>query len=260
MRTFTKTYDHPLLQQRSLAHQAWLTGVNPDVRTPRVVEQRPGEIVYEHLDGRHAGPADLVALAGLLGRQHTAAYFRELVHARLDASFTSGGTITLDGFIDGRRERLRHLLTSESVPEPALTLEAVEGWLQKAAGMPAAFYKDANPRNFLVNGAIVAVIDFDSLTLAPFGYDLAKLVVSTTMTSGPLVQETVQEALDTYNGHPRSRGLPGCTRREFAAWCEFHHALTAPYLGTNGYRFGWHTARPGWTTDVLRQPDEELAP
>ncbi|MGW7584455.1 phosphotransferase [Kitasatospora sp. NPDC054768] len=259
MRTFTKTYDHPLLQQRSLAHQRWFTSVNPDVRTPRVVGQRSGKTVYEHLDGRHAGPADLVLLADLLGHQHTSAYLTVLKGARLDTAFTSGGT-TIDGFVDGRRERLRRLLASGSVPGPALTPEAADGWLQRAADMPAAFYKDANPRNFLVTDTAVAVIDFDSLTLAPFGYDLAKLVVSTTMTSGPLIPEVVRQALDTYNDHPRSRGLPGCSRREFAAWCEFHHALTAPYLGTNGYRFGWHTARPGWTTDVLRHPDEELAP
>ncbi|MFJ9609602.1 FtsX-like permease family protein [Kitasatospora sp. NPDC101176] len=229
MRTFTKTYDHPLLQQRSLAHQRWIAGVNPDVRTPQVVEQRPGEIVYEHLDGCHVGPADLVVVADLLGHQHTSAYLSVLKDARPDTAFTSGGT-TIDGFVDGRRERLRRLLASGSVPGPALTPEAAAGWLQRAADMPAAFYKDANPRNFLVTDTAVAVIDFDSLTLAPFGYDLAKLVVSTTMTSGPLVQHTVQQALDTYNDHPRSRGLPGRSRREFAAWCEFHHALTAQKL------------------------------
>ena len=45
-----------------------------------------------------------------------------------------------------------------------------------AADGPAAFYKDANPRNFLITPAGHPVtIDFDDLTLAPFGYDLAKL-------------------------------------------------------------------------------------
>ncbi|MFF0413491.1 NUDIX domain-containing protein [Kitasatospora sp. NPDC004745] len=173
MRTFTKTYDHPLIQQRSLAHHRWLTGVNPDVRTPQIVEQLPGESVFEHLDGRHAGPADLAVLAGPLGRQHTSVYFHELAHARLDGSFTSRGTTTIDGFVDSRRERLRHVLTS--VPEPALTLEAIEDWLEKAADMPAASYQDANPRNLLVEGATVAVIDFDFLALAPFGYDVAAM-------------------------------------------------------------------------------------
>lgn len=103
--------------------------------------------------------------------------------------------------------------------------------------MPAAFYKDANPRNFLIADARVAVIDFDSISLAPFGYDLAKLVVSTAMTAGPLPEDTIRRAVDAYNCEPQSRGFPGCSWREFAAWCEFHHILTTPYLGTNGYKF-----------------------
>ena len=40
-----------------------------------------------------------------------------------------------------------------------------------------------------------AIVDFDDLTLAPFGYDLAKLVVSTAMTHGPLPAEAITAAL-----------------------------------------------------------------
>ena len=39
-------------------------------------------------------------------------------------------------------------------------------------------------RNVLVTPSGPALVDFDDLTLAPFGYDLAKLVVSTAMTFG----------------------------------------------------------------------------
>ncbi|MFD4537914.1 phosphotransferase [Kitasatospora sp. NPDC058397] len=151
-------------------------------------------------------------------------------------------------------------MATGTVPGSALTREAIDGWLERAATMPAAFYKDANPRNFLTTNTRVAVIDFDSLTLAPFGYDLAKIVVTTAMTTGPLPEATIRQAVDTYNRHPQHRGLPGCTWGEFAAWCEFHHVLTAPYLGTNNYRFSWHTVRPTWTTDALRHFDKEWTP
>ncbi|MET8622828.1 phosphotransferase [Kitasatospora sp. NPDC004669] len=138
--------------------------------------------------------------------------------------------------------------------------EAVDGWLERAASMPTAFYRDANPRNFLITDTAVAVIDFDSLTLAPFGYDLAKLIVSTAMTTGPLPDDTIRRTVDVYNHHPRNRGLPGCSRRELAAWCEFHHILTTPYHRTNGYRFSWHAIRPVWITDSLRHFDKEWTP
>ncbi|BAJ29050.1 MULTISPECIES: phosphotransferase [Kitasatospora] len=259
MKTFTKTYLSAQAQQQSLAHHRWIARTNPDVRIPRIVQVRPTEIDFEHLEGRHGGPDDLVALANLLGHQHTSAHTRELHAARLDTPHTHD-TITITGFADGRRERLHRLLASGTVPEPALTPEAADDWLKQAAIMPAAFYKDSNPRNFLIADADVAVIDFDSLTLAPFGYDLAKLVVSTAMTTGPLPEDAIRRAVDAYNHHPRQRGLPGCSWREFAAWCEFHHVLTTPYLGTNGYRFSWHTTRPSWTTDVLRYLDKESAP
>ncbi len=58
--------------------------------------------------------------------------------------------------------------------------------LHGACGGPAAFYKDANPRNFLITPAGPVTVDFDDLTLAPFGYDLAKLVVTLAMTYGAL--------------------------------------------------------------------------
>ena len=258
MRTFTKTYADTQAQQRALAHHRWIARVNPDVRIPEVVHVRPTAIDFEHLDGRHGIADDLVTLAGLLGHQHATAHTRDLYAARMDAPHTSGD-VTIAGFVEDRRERLHQILASGAVPEPALTREAADGWLERAATMPAAFYKDANPRNFLVTDTAAAVIDFDSLTLAPFGYDLAKLVVSIAMTTGPLPNDAIRRAVDAYNHHPRRHGVPGCSRHQFAAWCEFHHILTVPYLGTNDYRFSWHRVRPAWTTDILRL-DRRWAP
>ncbi|MGW2867895.1 phosphotransferase [Kitasatospora sp. NPDC001225] len=259
MRTFTKTYTDPQLQQRTLAHYRWIARINPDVRISEVVQVRPTTIDFEHLDGHHGTTDDLVALAGLLGHQHTTAHTRDLHAARLDAPHTSGD-VTIASFADSRRERLHRLLGTGTVPGPILTREAIDGWLERAATMPAAFYKDADPRNFLITNTRVAVIDFDSLTLAPFGYDLAKIVVTTAMTTGPLPEGTIRQAVAAYNRHPGQHGLPGCSWREFAAWCEFHHILTTPYHGTNGYQFSWHAIRPAWTTDILQHFDKEWIP
>jgi len=236
VKIFTKAYADPRTQQQALAHQRWVTQVNPDVPTPAVVGVRAGAIDFQHIEGRHAKPDDLDTVAHILGHQHATAHARELHAARLDTPHTSG-TLTIADFATGRRERLHQLLASGAVSEAPLQVETVDDWLRRAASLPTAFYKDANPRNFLLTDTAAVVIDFDSLTLAPFGYDLAKLIVSTTMTTGPLPGATIQRALDTYNSHPLRHGLPPCTRPEFTAWCQFHEVLTAPYLGTNGYRF-----------------------
>jgi aminoglycoside/choline kinase family phosphotransferase len=52
------------------------------------------------------------------------------------------------------------------------------------AGLPAVIHKDANIRNFILTEAGVAIVDFDDLTLAPYAYDLTKLIVSTATTFG----------------------------------------------------------------------------
>ncbi|MFD4393606.1 phosphotransferase [Kitasatospora sp. NPDC058478] len=274
MRIFTKTFTDPHTQQRSLAHHRWIARANPDVRIPQVVHIHPTAIDFEHLDGHHGTPDDLLTLADLLGHQHTTAHTHDLHAAHLNtphtsADHTSGDVATADvataevtiaDFADSRRERLHRLLATGTVPAPLLTPGAIDGWLEQAATMPAAFYKDANPRNFLITDTTVAVIDFDSLTLAPFGYDLAKIIVTIAMTAGPLPEDTIRRTVAAYNRHPEQRGLPGCSWREFAAWCEFHHILTTPHHGTNGYRYSWHAIRPAWTTDILRNSDKESAP
>jgi hypothetical protein len=209
------------------------------VRIPAIIRTRPTEIDFEHLEGHHSGPGDILLTADLLGHQHATAYARELHAARLDTRHCING-ITISDFTHSRRGRIHQAFASGTVTDSLLTPATADQWLAHAATLPAALYKDANPRNFLIDGTRVAVIDFDSLTLAPFGYDLAKLIVTTTMTTGPLPDNTINLALDTYNRHPRSLGIPTCSLSEFAAWTEFHHILTQPYLGTNGYQFAWN--------------------
>jgi hypothetical protein len=253
VKTFTKPYPGPAAVRQAQDHHRLIARLNPDVRIPAIIRTRPTEIDFEHLEGHHSGPDDILLTADLLGHQHATAYARELHAARLDTPHCIDG-ITISDFTNSRQGRIQQALTSGTVTDPLLTPATAGQWLAYAATLPAALYKDANPRNFFINGTRVAVIDFDSLTLAPFGYDLAKLIVTTTMTAGPLPDSTINLALDTYNRHPRSYGIPKCSLSEFAAWTEFHHILTEPYLGTNGYRFAWNDTRPDGLAHLHKTP------
>ena len=117
--------------------------------------------------------------------------------------------------------------------------------LRDAAQGPVAIYKDCNPRNFLITTSGPVTVDFDQVSLAPFGYDLAKLVVTFAMTYGAVSRNAVEAALRAYQTaanrhHP---GLCGIGMPELREGAEIHHILTSGYLGRHGYRHGWHTER-----------------
>jgi hypothetical protein len=79
-------------------------------------------------------------------------------------------------------------------------------------GEPAAFYKDSNPRNFLITGdGTIFAVDTDDLTLAPFGYDLAKLIATLTMTYGEIGPAGIETAREIYN---RAAARHDATTRE----------------------------------------------
>src|SRR6202044_86507 len=134
--------------------------------------------------GRHARPEDLPLLAACLGGMHGDAHARELHQARLPQRYRTRAGHTLPGFPDGRVDAVARELRSGRVPDSRLTVHQAQELIMDVDG-PAAFYKDAHPRNFLIPpGRPRVPIDFDDLTLAPFGYDLAKLVVTLAMTHG----------------------------------------------------------------------------
>lgn len=248
---FTKRYTTPQAAARAAAHHTWLRGACPGLAVPALLARRGTALDFEHIPGRHVLPGDLAAVAALLGRVHASAHRRRLGAARTNQPYRCG-TLVLEAFTDRRPRRITELLAAGLVPSPALTAAEVARWILGAAPTPAAFYKDANPRNFLITpGGGTAVVDFDTLTLAPLGYDLAKLVVALVMTHGPIPGALVREALERYNTPLAGAGLPRCGVRPFAAWTEIHHILTAPYLGRNGYRYSWHTARPGFVLSAL---------
>lgn len=224
--TFVKHYDDPRRAAAACAHHAWLMALDSDVRLPALLSATPHSLEFEHLGDHHPGPDDLPALAAALGRLHTAAHARQLHAAQLDIPYTMASGLVIVDFVTPRRATL------EQMPLPT-------------AGLPAALYKDANVRNFILTETGPAIIDFDDLTLAPFGYDLAKLIVSTAMTYGQLDRQVVERALEIYIVHTASGlGDAVCLLEDVQIYAEFHHLCTARYMRRNGYRHAWPDVRP----------------
>jgi len=225
---FVKPFTDPRRAAAAAAHHTWLVGLDSGVAMPHLIEIRPDALVFDHVDGAHPGAGDLGRVADALGRLHGAAHTRYLHTATLHTPFPAGRGLVITDFHSPRRTVL------ETLPAP----------LRSALGPDAAvaIYKDANLRNFLLTDTTVSIVDFDDLTLAPFGYDLAKLVVSTAMTHGRPDPDEIDHALRTYNTHTAAGGT--CSVPQFHAYAELHHQLTAPYLHRNGYRHPWPAVRP----------------
>jgi hypothetical protein len=214
--------------RRNAAHRnlRWLRGLGADVRLPVEHTGTSARMVLEHLPGRHAAPADLITIADALGRLHGTAYVSELHSSRLVRDHHTTNGMTIPAFQTGREHVLQHYGVDPD--------------------RPVAFYKDTNLRNVVVSASGPALVDFDDLTLAPFGYDLAKLLVSLAMTHGRLEEAHIVAALTTYLGAVQHNGGPAtaCTVEELRRYAEIHHLLTIRYLYRNGYRHSWSDVRP----------------
>ena len=242
-----KDYPDPAACQAALANYRILASLNSSTLIPNLLAADDTRLTFARLPGRAAEPADLPQVAEALGRLDRAAQRAMPQAVDQNRALIFGGT-TIPGFANRRHQRLLDLLT---VPDTGCLLAArdVDRLFAEASRRPAALYKDANPRNFLIHPpAPVAIIDFDDLTLAPFGYELAKLVVTLAMTHGPLPATLIETALRAYN---RAAAGPdgaaaACPPRRLRMFCELHHLLTADYLGRNGYRHPWPQVR-SWT-------------
>ncbi|WP_344831755.1 aminoglycoside phosphotransferase family protein [Actinocorallia longicatena] len=216
----------------------WLRDVG-QISVPDLIHRDGRDLVFAHVDGHHPAPADLPDLAVALARFHVEAH-RKLAGAAMNEPHPTTSGLTIPGFSHRREQRLIELLAAPNPPRTRLTAEAVRAWISHADALPPAVYKDTNLRNILIDqGSKPVNVDFDTLTLAPFGYDLAKLIVSAVMTYGSLATGTIGEMLDRYNVFLSQAALRPCAKDEFTAWIEMHHILTFPYLGRNGYRYSW---------------------
>jgi hypothetical protein len=230
MNVFVKRYHDPQTAEAAAAHLTWLTNLGTGVRLPALWTCAGPWLVTELLTGHHPRPADLPGVAAALGTLHRRAYDRHLHQARLDRPFRVDGLLIGD-FVTPRRAALARQPVTHT-------------------GLPAAIYKDTNLRNVLLTDQGVALVDFDDLTLAPFGYDLAKLIVSTAMTYGQPAASLVADVIAAYNTRV---GVNACTNDRLHRYAELHGSLTAPYLHRNGYHHPWPTVRP-WPAPARNNP------
>ena len=234
---YVKHYADPARAVTAGAHLTWLTQLGSGVRLPHLHGGTAKHLILEHLDGRPVQPADLEHVATVLGRLHGTAHTRELHAAHLDQDYATSIGLTIRRFPAGRE----HVLT-----------DADTGLTE----LPAALYKDCNLRNVVITADGPALVDFDDLTLAPFGYDLAKLVVSTAMTHGRLTTDQIRAALHAYNVavHHTGAHTAACTWPHLTRYTEIHHRLTARYVGRNGYQHPWSAVRPWPTPSAETRP------
>lgn len=230
---FAKRYRDERRVKAANAHWEWLAALDCGVRLPELRRVTAHQLDFEDLGHRQPGPDDLRLLARALGRLHATAYTSQLHAARLDTPHMASSGLVITDFVSPREAML------ERIPIPT-------------SGLPVALYKDANIRNFLLVDDGVAIVDFDDLTLAPFGYDLAKLIVSTAMTYGRLKSSTVESALAAYSAETAVTGHTTCSWATLCTYAEFHYLYTERYLGQNGYHHAWPDVR-SWPKPEMPQ-------
>jgi Ser/Thr protein kinase RdoA (MazF antagonist) len=232
-----KRYATSAARKQAEANYRWLAGLPGPARLPELHASGDRELRFEHIEGRHARPGDLTMLAAHLGTIHGSAFASALHAARLQETYRAPGGPELPAFPARRLNAVERELSAHPASGAGLTIAEARQLITSASG-PAAFYKDANPRNFLITPAGTPVtIDFDDLTLAPFGYDLAKLIVTLSMTYGPIPASAAREALTRYNaGATRHAGSEaGVTWDELMTWAELHYVLTSRYAADGQY-------------------------
>ncbi|GGY07350.1 phosphotransferase [Streptomyces minutiscleroticus] len=241
VRQFTKHYGTPRQMASAARHHAWLAEHAQPLRLPTLTVVGPTSLTYEWIDGRAARTEDLLPLAGLLGDAHGGAWTTDLRLPPLNRPHRFQDGIAFGDYIGPRQTALRRRLEQGYLPDH-IALHAMLTLLEKSAEGPTAFYKDSNPRNFIITEAgDIYTVDTDDLTLAPMGYDLAKLITTLVLTYGPLSDPAIDTALLVYNeAAERHDPRLGTTDRErLDDFLALHAVLTAPYEGRNGYRYSW---------------------
>lgn len=242
---FIKTYPSTQARAATELHYRWLAVHARPLRLPELLHTATTSLEFAWAEGRHATPRDLAWIAAHVGDAHGAAWASELHHARMDQPHPLDRNGALCDFVNPRRAALSRRQQAGYLT--ANDLDAMQAILAAAVSQPVAFYKDTNPRNILITpeGQLITV-DVDDLTLAPFGYDLAKLIVTLAMTHGRLPDPLIHRALDAYNtaAARHSAQLGHVDAEHLSRYAALHNILTAPYLGHGGYRYPWPTVQP----------------
>jgi hypothetical protein len=242
---FAKAYPTATARAAAEHHYRWLTTHARPLRLPALLTGGDTSLEFACIQGRYATPRDLVRIATHLGDAHGAAWTSTLHTARMDRLHPIGHDCTISDFISPRVAALRRRHQAGHLP--AHDFNTMQDILTAAVSEPVSFYKDTNPRNILITAAGQHfTIDFDDLTLAPFGYDLAKLIVTLAMTHGQLSDQLIESALDAYNttAARHETDLGNVDLQRLSHYATLHHILTAQYLGRGGYRHPWPTVQP----------------
>ncbi|MFI5756232.1 phosphotransferase [Streptomyces sp. NPDC051569] len=237
---FTKRYDTPERAAAAARHYRWLHQHAKPLRQPTLHLAGPYSLTFERIEGRPARPEDLPRIAELLGHAHGVAWRSDLRSASQGTAHHFHDGTRFDDYLGPRQTALRRRHEQGHLPDKA-SLHAMLCLLNGTARGPFAFYKDSNPRNFIITPAgDIVTVDTDDLSLAPMGYDLAKLIATLHLTYGPLTEQAVKAALFAYNtaAGRYDAGLGATDRARLDDYLTLHAVLTAPYIGRNGYDYG----------------------
>jgi Ser/Thr protein kinase RdoA (MazF antagonist) len=243
VRHYVKHYRSAEACAAAAAHYWWLAQYQPPLQLPELISAGGAHLEFHYIEGRDAAPDDIPEIAAELGEAHRAMHATELHDARLDRPHAIRAGFTIPDFVTPRRKLIRRLLDAKAVPEPIWSPAESDSVLTAASAEPAAVYKDANLRNVIISCTGPVTVDFDDLTLAPFGYDLGKLLLSAALTWGSRATGCFVSALDAYNGVERNADQTACTAERLQDWIEIHYILTGRYLGRHGYWHSWPRLR-----------------
>jgi Ser/Thr protein kinase RdoA (MazF antagonist) len=238
---FTKHYTAPERAAGALRHYWWMCQHVQPLRQPALLSTDSDSLTFERIEGRPVRPEDLPRMAELLGRAHGAAWASDLQQAALNTPHRFQDGTAFDDYLGPRENALRRRHAQGYLPDK-VALYAMLGLLQETAQGPPAFYKDSNPRNFIITAdSDIVTVDPDELSLAPLGYDLAKLIATLHLTYGPLTDQAINAALFVYNEAAEAYGtcLGTTNRARLDDFLALHAVLNAPYVGLNGYRYSW---------------------
>lgn len=238
---FTKRYPTPERTAAAARHYRWIGQHVKPLRQPALISTGSDSLTFEWIEGRPVRPEDLPHMAELLGRAHGAAWSSDLQTASLNTPHCFQDGTAFDDYLGPREAALRRRHAQGYLPDN-VSLNAMLRLLEETAQGPSAFYKDSNPRNFIItNAGDIVTVDTDDLSLAPMGYDLAKLIATLHLTYGPLTEQAINGALFAYNASAGCYGarLAATDRERLDDFLVVHAVLTAPYVGRNGYRDSW---------------------
>jgi Ser/Thr protein kinase RdoA (MazF antagonist) len=216
---------------RALKHYCWIRELVPHA-VPALIDKSEQ---YNTLSFESLRPAEHIDATSLLNATAVLAEFHAAAIERTSGGMPKGSLLD---FESPRRKPLLEAFGSRNTNSP-IRIDDLDRVFELAASGPSCVYKDANFRNMLNSKGRIYFVDFDDLTKAPIGYDLAKLWMTLKMSDPLLPNQTLLSCLATYN----HRLSVKTNLEELSVWLELNWLLTQRYVGTN-YLNRWPDLRP----------------